>query len=107
MDVGWFPVGSLGADRSSRNARQENTNSDQREQPTGVGCADFARTCLYAQKERGSAIAEASCGVVNLRNGRYWDRTSDNLLVRETVKLKAEIDKTFKSLARPQSKTGF
>ena len=35
------------------------------------------------------------------RNGRYWDRTSDNLLVRETVKLKAEIDKTFKSLARP------
>ena len=39
-------------------------------------------------------------------NGRYWDRTSDNLLARETVKLKAEIDKTFKSLARPLCTTG-
>ena len=85
MDVGRFPAGSIGADRSSRNARQENTNSDQREQPTGVGCADIARICLYAQKERGSAIAKTPCGAVDLRSGRYGDRTCDNLLVREVL----------------------
>ena len=49
---------------------------------------------------------ETQCSTA-FSDGRYWDRTSDNLLVKETIKLKAEIDKTLKSLARKQSTTGF
>ena len=32
-----------------------------------------------------SETIEIHCGPIGLKNGRYWDRTSDNLLVREVL----------------------